>query len=281
MLFDLRFVFNFLAWQGVFSYFSVTHYRLGNLLKDQLELSKNKVIRQEITKYVDIQKLGDYSNWADKVKRRPEYAWSKHHHYIDLPSKWCDKPEQETLGWHDVCENDCIMTSILNITNDLRYNRDYLSQSEIVDGLSFLIHHFQDFHQPLHVYGDDRGGNEQRITLDFGNKKTKTNLHTLWDKYMPETHWPVFVGNNTKITQKTPITMFDYQTKLSKHLTRLFKLACRVTAFTRTTHKNVIVLNFTEYYNHSQDVMTTLFNDYLDTLIFTFRFVFEKNESGE
>jgi hypothetical protein len=38
----------------------------------------------------------------------------------------------------------------------------------------------------MHVYGDDRGGNNMRLILDFGDKKVKTNLHTLWDKYVPE-----------------------------------------------------------------------------------------------
>jgi hypothetical protein len=127
------------------AYFAITHYRLGNLLGQHLDLSKNEALKHAMSEYIDVACLGEYSNWADRVKRKPQYAWSKHHHYIDLPSEWCETPKRARGDWKDMCRDDYIITSVLNITNDLRYNRDYLSRSDVTERLYFLVHHLQDF----------------------------------------------------------------------------------------------------------------------------------------
>lgn len=47
--------------------------------------------------------------------------------------------------------------------------------------LKLLIHLVGDMHQPLHLCGRDRGGND--ITVQFGEHEP-VKLHAIWDGYL-------------------------------------------------------------------------------------------------
>ncbi|KAI9187977.1 hypothetical protein H9P43_002368 [Blastocladiella emersonii ATCC 22665] len=51
-----------------------------------------------------------------------------------------------------------------------------------IEALKFLVHLVQDVHQPLHLSGRDRGGND--AVAHFGRRTT--NLHSVWDSLMLE-----------------------------------------------------------------------------------------------
>jgi len=248
-------------------YFSKTHYYLGNLLYNSL----GEDLANNLSLYIVPSKLGQYSSWADTVKRRPEYTWSKHHHYVDLPSSWCNK-DFGTDALNKICNNDCIFTSILNITNDLAFNKNYLTQITITENIKFLVHHFQDLHQPLHVYGDARGGNNIRLNLKYNGRTVKTSLHAFWDKIVPE-H---FTNNELKnrIINVTNVVIFDnitnYKDILFQHIKKLFRISCKATKGLT----NGATVNFEEYFKNNKDTVFLLFQNYLNMLYSTLMFVF-------
>lgn len=266
-------------------YFSKTHVFLGDLLN--AETKSFPSIREALSLYIDPEELGQHSRWADVIKRQKGYAWSKHHHYIDLPSGWCGE-QIELDKINRVCNNDCIFTSVLNITNDLAFNRPYLQHTTIVDNLKFLVHHLQDLHQPLHVYGDGRGGNEIRINLKYKGRVIKTNLHTLWDKYMPE-----MAIAEMAIAELSPdelsagglsagADIANYTNAMRSHLQTLFDVSCDANAVF-TGGQDIYNLDFQTYYNNNKDKIKFLFKNYLTTMLSTLDFIFggdrqQKNE---
>jgi hypothetical protein len=44
------------------------------------------------------------------------------------------------------------------------------------EALRWAVHFVADLHQPLHVVGEDRGGNDVRLVF----RGRQTNLHRLW-----------------------------------------------------------------------------------------------------
>jgi hypothetical protein len=126
--------------------------------------------------------FADSSTWADDERNiRPDTAaW----HYLDIPrgaakgdvSKFCPPAE------------GCITRAI---EAQLAILRDTTASARARgDALRFLIHFAGDFHQPLHLSGnDDRGGNCVPIAF-FGLEPIQTNpqkedyrrnLHSVWD----------------------------------------------------------------------------------------------------
>ncbi|KAJ3363383.1 hypothetical protein GGF32_004377 [Allomyces javanicus] len=54
----------------------------------------------------------------------------------------------------------------------------------VVESLKFLVHLVQDIHQPLHLSGRDRGGNDMHVTYNHH----ASNLHSVWDSLMLDKH---------------------------------------------------------------------------------------------
>ncbi|KNE73053.1 hypothetical protein AMAG_17322 [Allomyces macrogynus ATCC 38327] len=53
-----------------------------------------------------------------------------------------------------------------------------------VESLKFLVHLVQDIHQPLHVSGRERGGNDVQVVFN----RHDANLHGVWDTLMLKKH---------------------------------------------------------------------------------------------
>ncbi|KAJ3362888.1 hypothetical protein GGF31_001313 [Allomyces arbusculus] len=53
-----------------------------------------------------------------------------------------------------------------------------------IESLKFLVHFVQDIHQPLHISGRERGGNDVQVVFN----RHDANLHEVWDTLMLKKH---------------------------------------------------------------------------------------------
>ncbi|CAO1624313.1 unnamed protein product [Sympodiomycopsis kandeliae] len=117
--------------------------------------------------------LATLSSWPDTYKFR--IPWSAHYHYInplgDFP------PDRCTFGEDGGFVNEeNVLTSLVNYTRQVKtaqgYDRDV--------ALRFVTHLMGDLHQPLHLTGRQRGGND--VWVRFQGRKAR--LHSVWDGLM-------------------------------------------------------------------------------------------------
>lgn len=118
--------------------------------------------------------LAPLSAWADRV--HGQYPWASHLHYInpvqDDPPKHCTYGEN---GWQDHGTGN-VLEAIVNFTSALQTKSGY--ERDIA--LRFLIHFMGDSHQPLHLTGRARGGND--VHVRFNGRFAR--LHTVWDSLL-------------------------------------------------------------------------------------------------
>jgi len=115
------------------------------------------------------QTLTDVCDWADEVKREPQWKWSAVLHYINTPDWACDFSFSR-----DCADSMCVAGAIANYTNQLAND----SGDTQTTALKFLTHFVGDIHQPLHVgFTSDEGGNTIEGTY-FGDH---VSLHAIWD----------------------------------------------------------------------------------------------------
>jgi len=116
--------------------------------------------------------LESISTWADEVRDRASSHW----HYINMPSNaGCNyRPEYCPDG-------KCVVDATNNMINVVKNAR---SGEDRLVGLKYLVHLVEDAHQPLHAYGELKGGNLYQVQA-FGKG---TNLHAVWDSAMIN-HW--------------------------------------------------------------------------------------------
>ena len=230
-----------------------THNYLGNLSESSLQ----KDVLSNLKEIVG-SNLGKASSWADTIKKNPKYKWAHSLHYIDMPCGNYTKPSI-------VCNNSCIFTEILNITNSLKYNKRYNTKKNTVEDTKFLIHFLQDFNQPLHMLGKYRGGNNYNINLVLNNNKTiRTNMHYLWDSYIPEYFVKNFKYNAPNIQIKVPNNILDFELYLRYTLLENLKLACKNVKY------NIHTIVFEDYFD--ENVVKLFFDSYIimSQIIFTF-----------
>lgn len=150
------------------------HYIIGEIVFKKL--SEN--VRQKINQcnYLESfnNSMGHASVWADRIKRNPYYRWTSKLHYFDVdndPPLTCGKvfyPDK------DQPEHNLI-AGIENFTSTLQHD-GFCRKDTPIDFLMSL-HLMQDLHQPLHLTGKDRGGNERKFIIDG----KLYNLHQFWD----------------------------------------------------------------------------------------------------
>jgi hypothetical protein len=79
-------------------------------------------------------------------------------------------------GAHDV------INGVFNMTSQLQQYKVTLpttpeEKASREDALKFFVHFLGDIHQPLHLSGRDKGGNNARAKWG----RARTNLHRIWD----------------------------------------------------------------------------------------------------
>lgn len=126
--------------------------------------------------------FGDTSNWADNIKAIGKYRWSSPFHYYDVSN---DPPE--SCGY---IPTPPIAKPKINLINGIQRAGDAVKRT-LEEGnctvetqshfyFRLLVHMLQDLHQPLHLTGKFRGGNDVSLTLN----KRKMSLHHVWDSQL-------------------------------------------------------------------------------------------------
>jgi hypothetical protein len=122
--------------------------------------------------------IEEASVWPDCIKTlgaRFSYAFPWHYQNIDI----CKPFDQESA-----CKDgNCVSAQIER--NAKLLGDPKVPARERLMALSFLVHLVGDLHQPMHA-GDrgDRGGND--VKASYGLIAGRTNLHSIWDGYLPE-----------------------------------------------------------------------------------------------
>ncbi|KAE8537859.1 hypothetical protein D1P53_005920 [Cryptococcus gattii VGV] len=115
--------------------------------------------------------LAPVAAWADIVRNK--YRGTAPMHYInaknDHPQDHCEFGEH---GWQN--EDVNVITAIQNFT---RLIMDGKGGRDVDIPLRFLVHFIGDSHQPLHLAGRDKGGNQAKFLFE-GRER---NLHSVWD----------------------------------------------------------------------------------------------------
>ena len=165
------------------------HGYLGKLTDDYLSKYEPEVYNK-VTTLFDGHTISSVSSWADKVKRKPKYNWTKDLHFIDILECVKDRYNKTTIDKY--CENHCVVSALQDFTNSIKYNfqYDYVfddgSKLTNVELLKFLVHFIQDFSQPMHLLGYDRGGNSFKVNVFIDGRNRTSNLHYIWDSMLPE-----------------------------------------------------------------------------------------------
>ncbi len=116
--------------------------------------------------------LVDVANWADTIRSDAQWSHTATWHYVTIE-------DGETYSSSEHSHEGDVVSAITEMVKILKDQK--ASASDKQNALKFVVHFVGDVHQPLHVgRGDDRGGNEIRLTFEG---KT-SNLHALWDSLM-------------------------------------------------------------------------------------------------
>lgn len=217
--------------------------------------------------------LRSVSSWADKIKRNSKYTWTAKLHYIDIVE--CNNGMYDKDIINKYCENNCIVSIIKDLVNSLKYNKEYLykvnnntlSRSE---QLKFLIHFIQDFNQPMHLLGYDRGGNSLKINMYMDGKNKTTNLHYIWDSLLPEYYIHNYLYTVPFEKVKLPVN-FTVNNLLETILNENIKeISCKI--YPKTSLK-IIYLDFNDYFK--DEYLRLLFDNYHKMSILILKYIFE------
>lgn len=129
--------------------------------------------------------MGKASIWADLIKRNPKYRWTSAFHYYDIdgnPPLYCGRFEPPFSNTSINLYNG-MKRALQNYTRCENHKR---GQDVLCCGSTFhngmVTHLLQDMHQPLHLVGKSRGGNEEFFEKDG----KRYNLHRFWDSDVVE-----------------------------------------------------------------------------------------------
>jgi hypothetical protein len=233
-----------------YGYGSEMHRYLGNQVQHQLNITNNS-----------FSNLADDSVWADIVKRKPNYAWSRQLHYIDINECNNNECNNNECVIDKYCDNNCIYTAILNETNTL-YMEGYNEES-----FKFLLHFLQDLFQPMHVYGPYRGGNDLHIHLIRNGSVKSTNMHYLWDTIFP-VHYLHSTNASDLLVNK--VYKFDNMNTYGVYLARIVmdmsKMSCRASYLKSTT------IDFDNYFSKFENEFKDLLQKFINFSTSTFKF---------
>jgi len=154
---------------------SLGHYVIGEVV--QRTLSEQTKKNMEQCKFLEPFEgsMGNASLWADQIKGNPRYRWTSAFHYYDI-----DNNPPEYCGVFVPPPNPRSVNLYNGVGRALRNSTQCKTEksccgSKFHNGM--LLHLLQDYHQPLHLVGKARGGNE--VWFERGGKKY--NLHRFWD----------------------------------------------------------------------------------------------------
>lgn len=260
-----------------------THKYLGNYLDNYLTKS-NKLVYSNIQRTLQGNTIENVSIWADTMKKKKGYVWTKKLHYINIME--CNKNITNETYY---CKDNCIVSGIKDfvvafkggfpignyvITNgpiDLpkgnsptKVSIETLTKNEL---LSFIIHFIQDFNQPMHLIGYDKGGNGfDLIVKQHSGRNKSINVHSLWDKLIPEFYTQHYNFTYKESCKLPPIKTLDDLDKLLLEILNInLKIGCK-------NYPKDHFIDFDTYFNHIE--VETLFNNYVTMSIQIFNYLF-------
>jgi hypothetical protein len=250
----------------VYGYGYKMHGYLGKLTDDYLQKYEIELYRTVI-KLFDGNSISSISSWADKIKRKSKYAWTKDLHFIDILE--CHNQRYNKSVIDKYCNNHCIISALQDFTNSIKYNYKYnyiapdnstLTNAEL---LKFLIHFIQDFSQPMHLLGYDSGGNSYKINVFIDGTNKTSNLHFIWDSMLPEyfTDNYAYTIINTKFQ-----TINNYYELLENVLNDNIDISCRI-------YPNSPYIIFNDYF--TADYFIKLFDNYQYLVVSTLKYIFD------
>ncbi|KAJ8326222.1 hypothetical protein QVD99_007611 [Batrachochytrium dendrobatidis] len=171
----------FYSIHGVCAYGKLGHWLSGRIAQELLNTESTALALQLLPQYHG--QLAGAASWADEIKSKPAFSWTKSLHYInpvnDHPPEQCSYEP----GSRDCPNNICVVAAIHNYTQRLiSPPKDENVMAVREESLKFLLHYIGDLHQPLHVTGRDRGGNSAQVRFNG----RLTSLHGVWDSLMFE-----------------------------------------------------------------------------------------------
>lgn len=182
----------------------VGHFIIGEATYTFLSPASQKVIARcgYLQSFND--SLGKASVWADKVKHLERFKWTRKLHYFDAIN---DPPAScGIIRHHDpyiVADGQNLLAAIQNVTQRaLLHPCICLTKFDFV----MLIHFLQDLHQPLHLTGKARGGNEKSIEL----RGKRYNLHGVWDSLLID----LYIRESLPVDKRTMRGAIEYLTSL-------------------------------------------------------------------
>jgi hypothetical protein len=148
--------------------------------------------------------LGDYSlaevaNWADELRSEPRFDKYKRLHFATVPDGITSYrySTKETCGdlvaaigalsafLKTGSRDDLFAVKALTDKSDgqteVACNPQETDPISAETAIRLLVHFMGDLHQPLHIGGNDRGGNGVQVSW---MRHWETNLHSVWDDEM-------------------------------------------------------------------------------------------------
>lgn len=242
------------------------HTHLGKLTDNYLEKVEPELYNK-VMNLLDGESISSVSSWADKVKRNKKYLWTKNLHFIDIMECRKDNYGKDTIDKY--CKDNCIVSALQDFINSIRFNFNYdyitddgetLSNKEL---LKFIIHFMQDFSQPMHLLGYERGGNSFKVNVFKDGKIKKSNLHYIWDSMLPE----YFVKNyDYSFKYKNIMKPDNYYEIIQDILNENIHISCRI-------YPDSHDIIFDEYFNEKYFV--SLFDNYQNLMINILKYIFD------
>lgn len=125
--------------------------------------------RRELAPLLGTMSLAEAGVWPDQLRSRPEWAYSKPWHYINVA-------DGGSVAAAAQASDDNVLAVLARFEAELRDRR--LPAGERSIALRFIAHLVADIHQPLHAgRAEDRGGNDIEVIV----RGKATNLHAVWD----------------------------------------------------------------------------------------------------
>lgn len=251
----------------------ITHSYLGNA-SDVYLTKYEPEIYDKISKVLNGQTISGVSSWADSIKRTKEYSWTKTLHYIDIME--CRIGNYDKTVIEHYCENSCIVSALNSFVEELKSRQQKICLNKFgilgketglsdEDLLKFIIHFMEDFVEPMHLLGYERGGNSLKLNVKMptGNIR-RINLHQLWDSLVPEYYIKKF-NPSFDFNVDKPV---DYTSFVEEQLNKNIHIACMI----YPNNPNEIII-FEEYFN--KEYLDKLFKNYHGLSIGTFKYIFD------
>jgi|CXWL01.1.fsa_nt_gi hypothetical protein len=130
--------------------------------------------------------MASVASWADDVRDQRPYGYNWH--FVSIPN--AEPNFNAVRDCRTQYGGDCVLEELERLQNELRCSSDPVRRAE---ALRYVVHFIGDLHQPMHTYGEARGGNDIAVNVDIrgtvcrsGCPVQQTNLHSVWDTLLIE-----------------------------------------------------------------------------------------------